>query len=667
MFRKKEKDSSSRKRKSLRNQILQASLPSIWLTCAVSIMVYSYFTYTRAYDSTLESFEQIVTTATMVVEGKVDSLERNVQQLGETADMFLNNMTNAEKTEYLEQVANEYGFKSLYVANVSGISNTGVNFESYEFFTIPISGKTYLASPQVTVDGSSTDIMIAAPLWRSGKVGTFVNGVVVAVLDGKTLSDIVSGIDIGEDGGLYLIDENGTTIADNNYDYVLSQENTIKQAESDSSLKLFAEAERKALAGSPMSTIVDYEGDKCFLHVAPITSRGWAVGALAPTWGYMSHTMIAMFISIVLAAILGLVGAGYTAYIVRRVFNPVSAFVEAVGKVAEGNYDVRLSYDKDDEMGDMQSAIMSMIERNRECIDDLSSCLEAMANGDFTQELTADYPGVFKQLKISVEAIISSLGSAIIDSRGIAESVASGAEQMASGSGNLSAGAIQQASSTEELAATVQAVTEHVHNTSNLSAEAKTVAEDTSSLMDTGSEQMKELVASMAKIYEKSSSISKIIKSIEDIAFQTNILALNAAVEAARAGSAGKGFAVVADEVRNLAQKSAESAQSTNILITESMKAVDEGVECVQRTQMTMDEVAEAIHKISAQVIEIASAANEQSAALTDISSGVESIAAITQMNSATAEEVAATSGSLSEQATSLQHSMSHFRVADGR
>ena len=184
-------------------------------------------------------------------------------------------------------------------------------------------------------------------------------------------------------------------------------------------------------------------------------------------------------------------------------------------------------------------------------------------------------------------------------------------------------------------------------------------------MVQKGNEQMDEMMRAMDDISNRSQEIGKIIKTIDDIAFQTNILALNAAVEAARAGAAGKGFAVVADEVRNLAQKSAEAANNTTLLIEQSMKAVDEGTRVAGETAQSLRSIVDGSSQTLRLVREIATASTEQSVAISQVTVGVEQVSSVIQMTSATANESATTSAQLSQQAQSLQNLVSQFKLDD--
>ena len=238
-----------------------------------------------------------------------------------------------------------------------------------------------------------------------------------------------------------------------------------------------------------------------------------------------------------------------------------------------------------------------------------------------------------------------------------------GSDQMASGAQALSQGSVQQAASVEELAATIAGISEHVQKTARNAADARDHSVRSGEETAVCNQEMKEMVAAMDEIGKRSTEIGKIIKTIEDIAFQTNILALNAAVEAARAGEAGKGFAVVADEVRNLAGKSASASKSTSELIQGAVTAVEKGMEIATETAQSLEKVVVSSQAISGLVDKIAEAAVEQSNSLEQVTGGMNQISNVVQTNSATAEESAATSEELSSQSQVLRNLVRQFKL----
>ena len=299
------------------------------------------------------------------------------------------------------------------------------------------------------------------------------------------------------------------------------------------------------------------------------------------------------------------------------------------------------------------------------CISDISSILDGMAAGDFTEVPKVAYPGEFDAIKDSIMKIESDLGDTLSRMNISSDEVLTGSNQMAEGSQSLADGTTRQASAIEEISATIAEVSTQIASTAENAQKAGELSRSTESKVDQQDEQIRSMVDAMNDISETSREIEKIIKAIEDISFQTNILALNAAVEAARAGDAGKGFAVVADEVRNLATKSAEAAKSTSSLITAAIDAVGNGSEIAFSTAESMKEVKQMSTETAKLIGEIAEASQEQNESIKRINSGIEQISQVIQMNSATAEQTAASCEELSGQSKILKDQVARFKIND--
>ena len=365
--------------------------------------------------------------------------------------------------------------------------------------------------------------------------------------------------------------------------------------------------------------------------------------------------------------IAGILIAG--AYIKRTVSKPLFRLTVLAETLEQGDLGLNehqtmmVGIDSDDEIGILSRSFDRTISRLRNYIGEISNMLEAVAEGNLTMQITQEYVGDFASIRTSLNDILQKLNSTMGQIVTSAEYVSSGAEQMSIASQALSQGSVEQTGAVEELEETIRTVTESVRQTAVNAQQAREQVGGMDSQLAEGNEKMQEMISAMQEIADSSGAIEKIIKTIEDIAFQTNILALNAAVEAARAGTAGKGFAVVADEVRNLAAKSAEASQSTSALIGRSIAAVDHGTQIADATARQLEGVVAGAHKIEETINGIAADAQNQAGAVEQIQDQIGQITGVVQTNSSTAEESAATSQELNAQANVLKQLVRTFRL----
>ncbi len=351
--------------------------------------------------------------------------------------------------------------------------------------------------------------------------------------------------------------------------------------------------------------------------------------------------------------------------VTRSLTKPIREIEAAATEIADGKLDAKVTYESKDELGHLSDSMRRMTHRIKSILGDVSGGLSSMAEGDFTRDSAVPemYIGDFETLKNAMYLLIGRLTSTLSKIDVAAVQVSAGADQMSSGAQSLSQGATEQASSVQELAATVSEVAEQIKNSATTAQEASSQAGDTGAALLHGNEKMQEMITAMSDISQSSNEIGKIIKTIEDIAFQTNILALNAAVEAARAGAAGKGFAVVADEVRSLATKSSEASKNSARLIEGSLEAVANGSKIADATAQSLMKSVEGAKQVTEKIDFIAQVATQQAEVIEQINQGVEQISAVVQMNSATAEESAAASEELSGQAQILKQQISQFKL----
>ena len=357
------------------------------------------------------------------------------------------------------------------------------------------------------------------------------------------------------------------------------------------------------------------------------------------------------------------------AYIKRTVSTPLFRLTVLAQTLEQGDLGLNqhqtmtVGIDSDDEIGVLSKSFDNTIGRLRNYIGEISNMLEGIAGGDLTAQITQEYVGDFAAIRASLNDILQKLNATMGQITASTEHVSSGAEQMSAAAQALSQGSMEQTGAVEELEETMRSVTESVKQTAENVQHAREQVDGMDSQLAEGNQKMREMITAMGEITHSSNEIEKIIKTIEDIAFQTNILALNAAVEAARAGVAGKGFAVVADEVRNLAAKSAEASQSTSALIGRSIAAVNQGKQIADATAKQLESVVTGAHEIRETINGIAADAQLQAGAAEQIQDQIGQITSVVQTNSATAEESAATSQELSAQASVLKQLVKTFRL----
>lgn len=348
------------------------------------------------------------------------------------------------------------------------------------------------------------------------------------------------------------------------------------------------------------------------------------------------------------------------------VIEPVREASDVLEEMAKGNLQVSVKGNYKGDHAKIKNALNDTISILSSYVSEISGTLTEMSNGNLVVELKGDYRGNFSEIKNSLNNIINAFNNVLNDINNAALQVASGSRQVSDSAQTLSQGSTEQASSIEELTASIEEIASQTKLNAVNANQANELAVAAKDGAVAGDKQMKEMLKAMNSINEASTNISKIIKVIDEIAFQTNILALNAAVEAARAGQHGKGFAVVAEEVRNLAARSASAAKETTVLIEGSIIKAEDGTKIASQTADALNKIVEGVTKAASLVGEIASASNEQASGIAQVNKGIMQVSQVVQTNSATSQESAAASEELSSQAEMLKEMVSKFKLKKG-
>lgn len=350
-------------------------------------------------------------------------------------------------------------------------------------------------------------------------------------------------------------------------------------------------------------------------------------------------------------------------YVLKQIVKPIIYISNQIRPLQEGNLDINLEYEANNELGDLASILRNSMKVIEDYIHDIDRIMAQFAQGDFNVTPSVKYIGDFQMIEQAIGSFTTTISS-VIGSIGRAEHQISGnADQLSSSSQSLAQGATEQASAVEQLYATLDELSKNAARNVEMANEAQNDAKKTGEQVSISGSQMEEMVAAMKDITQTSHKINEIIATIENIAFQTNILALNAAVEAARAGSAGKGFAVVADEVRSLAAQSDEAAKETKDLIEESVKATERGSGIVDEVSETLNRTLNLVKKSNSAIGSIADAINAESEAIKQVTDGIAQIAEVVQTNSASSQESAAVSEELFEEVRKLHEQTGRFRL----
>ncbi len=378
----------------------------------------------------------------------------------------------------------------------------------------------------------------------------------------------------------------------------------------------------------------------------------------------MQITLVIMHCTSIVGLSLALISLiSLVLYVLKQVVRPILTITEKARPLQEGTLKLDLEYDANDEIGDLARTLRDSMEKIRQYVEEINRMMYQVSTGDFNVACSVPFIGDFYSIEKSMESFTRSLSEAIANINRAEDNVFGHAEHLSGGAQLLAQGAIDQAAAVEELYATLDELSNSAKQNIETAANVKESAQLTREQVSLSSREMEQLVAAMADISDASKEIGRIISTIEDIAFKTNILSLNAAVEATRAGEAGRGFTVVSSEVRNLAARSNEAAQATRELIGNSVRAAEKGNQIVERVSETLQKTLELVQESNDAISVITDAVHAEAIAISQVTEGLGQISAVVETNTASSEESATVSTELFEQVRVLQEQTNRFQL----
>ena len=516
-------------------------------------------------------------------------------------------------------------------------------------------GIPYITEPYTDSQTGQLCITVAKAVLKDGNVA----GVCAADMFIDVLSGIVSSTVVAKDSFAFLTDGDGGLLVHPNEAYGPDQNDNFQKL-SEIEGGHYAELWSMSAADGSSVKIKSADGVSRYYTAQTIPATGWKLFTAVPV-SVVNAPITQLLVVVVPVVVLVLVAAVVLLYItVRRiVIRPVRDITRAATRLATGDTDISLQGGYKGEIADLSDSFMQMAHS----ISEQAQATRRIAGGD----LTVHVPVRSGQdvMGMALQDLTSNLGRIIASISAASAGVTSSADQISSNSQALAQGATEQASSVNQLSASISDMAGKLQQNEERTTAASTASGNILESARHSTEQMARMMDAVNEINNASSNISKVIKVIEDIAFQTNILALNAAVEAARAGAQGKGFAVVADEVRTLAAKSAQAASETTTLIQNSISKAAEGTRIAEETSQSLQAIIEGVEQTTSLMREVSNATSEQARAITQIDTGIEQVNQVVAANAATSEESAAAAHQLSSEARTLSQIVSEFQVGD--
>lgn len=611
--------------------------------------------------STVESVLSEYLTAAAVL-AKNDSIIQILEQSDKANPMNLQDLAPSVISQ-MENIALEHPEEILfigifdveqdgYLMHDGDYSGSDFSFQEWDYYAPVQTQQAYVSSPYLDTEIDDFVISLCYPVFSQGGQ---VLGITLIDMSISFVAQLISDSTFGSSGTSFVLDEYQTILAHSNASYI---------GQPVSALGLVGDGLTQEFSSSSQNLLEYSQNSVKMIGVASqFPNYDWTIltSKTYQEFNVNNYDVLGtLFLMQNISIVVTLVIAAIT---VAHALLPLDKINTAMEELAKGNIHYKLDYESRNEIGQVADNLRYTMENLATYIDEIERQLESYSHGDFTVDSQLDFVGDFAKIQHAIQEFKRLISSALDGIKATVTQVSLGSDYVASGSQNLAEGSAEQSESINVLNQNLSHITvtveENVESVKHVNSSSQQVAED----LQKSNEKMHEMVASMSEINRTSEGIQKIIKTIEDVAFQTNILALNAAVEAARASTAGRGFAVVAEEVRNLATRTSQAVQETRQLIGETDLAVKQGSLLAQETAQGLEDVITFMGSFMGSLNSITSASENQATAIQEISDNVDEITKVLQQNSAISEQSAATSEELSGQATVMKETISQFRT----
>ncbi|MCI9022587.1 MAG: HAMP domain-containing protein [Eubacterium sp.] len=646
--------------KSIKSKI-QISMLSVVLAGSVLIGLITALLNASGIDDVMtKTLGPATQMAADAVEWKMGNYWTALQEAA-ASDIFRESEPDApELIPVRDDIATRNGFLYTGKMDENGVSSTGDSYAGEDYFQQCKSSMEPCIS-SIMNDGQQMIFLLEVPVINDGRF----DGVVYGAISADFLSDIVINLSMGSSGVAYVLDNRGNVIGHRDASVVEEGSNMIEAAKTDSSAADVAAVNQRMIEGETGFGEYQFYGDNKLVGFAPIGgNQEWSIAIEASQREFKSTLDRSILLTILVVVFVVIATFPVAVWVGRSISRPIQFCAARLEKLADGDLQTPApAVSSRDETARLTKALDATILRLNDVVQDVSHHLGRMAQGDFRENITSTYWGDFSAIEQSIRSIHSSLKETLYQISQSAGTLASSAVQVSDGAKSLSQGAAEQASAIQEISATAAGIAKSAGETVSAASEAEHFVARADAQLGVSVDFVKEMNTAMEKISKTSEEISRIIGTIENIAFQTNILALNASVEAARAGGDGKGFAVVADEVRELAAKSDEAAKATKELIEGSIAAVSEGSQAVVKVTESLDKTSSIAENVAIKMGTVAEALEHQNIAISQITEGIGQVSSVIQNTSDTSEQSAATAQKLSEQSGLMNSLVRRFQL----